>query len=332
MRSLPTPVALTVVLLGGMASAAQGTVNAELGERAGNPVLGAVVNNLGGTLLVLVGLVLLPSMRSGTATLRRTRPPWWAYLGGVGGAAVVVVATVTVPVLGIAVFTITQVAGASLGGLAVDRAGLAAAGRFALTGPRLAGALLGVGAVALAQVGQPAGEVALAAVLLAALGGVAVAMQSALNGRLTAAGTAAAATLVNFLVSTPLVLAVAVVAGAFTGPAPTWPGAWHLYLGGIFGLAIVVSMLVGVRAVGVLRTGLGLVTGQLTGALLLDLLLPQGAGLRVPVLVGAALTLLAVLVAGRGSRPPAGVVAAVAPTAGTDDTGPVRPAGPAGGR
>ncbi|MEH1058135.1 DMT family transporter [Micromonospora sp. CPCC 206171] len=314
MRSPPPTAALALVVLGGVASAAQGAANAELGERVGNPVLGAVVNNAGGTLLILVGLLVLPSMRTGLAVLRRSRLPWWCYLGGLGGAVIIVIGTYVVPVLGVAVFTIAQVAGGSLGGLAVDRAGLAPVGRLALTPSRVVGALLGTAAVGLAQLGQPLGELAVGLVLLAVLGGLAVAVQSALNGRVAAAGTAAASTAVNFAVSTPAVLAVAALAGAFTVARPDWPPAWYLYTGGLLGVGIVASLLVGVRALGVLRTGLALVAGQLGGGLLLDLLLPGGPGLRWPVLAGAVLTLVASVVAGQQRRPAARTASAPAVT------------------
>lgn len=304
MRPLPSSAALALVVLGGAASAAQGAANAELGERAGDPVLGAVVNNAGGTLLILVGLLALPSMRTGLAELRRARLPWWSYLGGLGGAAIVVIGTYVVPVLGVAVFTIAQVAGSSVGGLGVDRAGLAPVGRLPLTLPRVAGALLGVAAVALAQLGQSVGEIAVGLVLLAVAGGLAVAAQTALNGRVADGGSAAAGLAINFATSTPAVLAVAALVGAFAF-RPTWPDAWYLYTGGLLGVCIVSSLLVGVRSVGVLRTGLALIAGQLGGALLLDVLTPGGPGLRWPVLAGAVLTLLAVVVAGRGARSPA---------------------------
>ncbi|RQW88269.1 DMT family transporter, partial [Micromonospora globispora] len=74
MRPLPAPAALAMVVLGGVAAAAQGAINAELGERAGNPVLGAVVNNLGGSLLVAIGLLAVPSMRAGLAEGHRVDP------------------------------------------------------------------------------------------------------------------------------------------------------------------------------------------------------------------------------------------------------------------
>ncbi|MFJ6197579.1 DMT family transporter [Micromonospora sp. NPDC092111] len=325
MRPLPPTAALALVVLGGVASAAQGAANAEFGARAGNPVLGAVVNNAGGTLLVLLGLLALPSMRAGLAALRRARPPWWCWLGGLGGAAIIVIGTYAVPVLGVAVFTIAQVAGGSLGGLAVDRAGLAPVGRLALSVPRVAAALLGTAAVGLAQLGRPLGDLAVGVVLLAVVGGLAVAVQAALNGRLAAAGTAAGSVAVNFAVSTPAVLAVAVLAGAFGALPRGWPDAWYLWTGGLLGVGIVTALLVGVRALGVLRTGLAMVAGQLGGGVLLDLLLPGGPGLRWPVLGGALLTLVAAAVAGR-DRGPAGP----APSpASSPAPSPARPAVPA---
>lgn len=312
MRPLPVPAALAVVVLGGVASAAQGLVNAELGERAGDPLVGAVVNNVGGCLIVVLGLATVPSMRAGLAALRRAGLPWWAYLGGLGGAAIVVIAPFVVPALGVAVFTIAQVAGGSLGGLAVDRVGLAATGRLPLTGPRVAGALLGIGAVTLAQLGRPVGDLAVGLMLLSVAGGLAVALQSALNGLLAAAVGPAAGLAVSFAVSTSAIFVLAGLDGALVARS-RWPTQWWLYVGGLFGVTIVLALLVGVRAAGVLRTGLALVAGQLGGALLLDTVLPGGAGMRLPVLAGAALTVVAVLVAGVRRRAPIRVAAGPAP-------------------
>ncbi|SCL30388.1 transporter family-2 protein [Micromonospora pallida] len=313
MRPLPPTAALALVALGGVASAAQGVINAEFGAQAGGPVLGAVVNNLGGSMLVLVGLLAWPSMRAGLRALPTARLPWWSYLGGLGGAAIVVIATYAVPVLGAAAFTIAQVVGGSLGGLAVDRVGLGPVGRLPLTVSRIGGALLGLAAVTLAQFGRPLGELALGPVLLAVVGGLAVAMQAALNGRVSAVVGTGAGTAVNFAVGTLGVLAVAVVVGALSRLPANWPGDWYLWIGGLLGVTIVTALLVGVRSVGVLRTGLVLVGGQLVGSLLLDTLLPGGAGLRLPVLIGAVLTLLAAVVAGRGDRPRGPLPAAVLP-------------------
>lgn len=306
MKALPPWAALGLATIGGVASAGQSAANAEIGARMGHAAAGAVINNAVGTAVVLVGLLVMPSMRSGLKALRRSGLPWWAYLGGLGGAVFVTVATYSVPVLGVALFTIAQVAGNSFGGLAVDRTGLALGGRFALTVPRLGGALIGIAAVVVAQAGRPYGDLALGMVALAVAAGLAVAVQAALNARVSAASSSAAGTAMNFVVSTPVVLAGAVLLGVVPHlTAGGWPTDWYLYVGGLFGVLIVVILVLSVRAVGVLRTGLAIVGGQLAGALLLDLLLPGGPGTSLSLLAGALLTIVAVLVSGRAVRRPA---------------------------
>jgi transporter family-2 protein len=201
------------------------------------------------------------------------------------------------------VFTIAQVAGGGVGGLVIDRAGLSPLGRLAMTGPRVAGTALGLGAVVLAQLGRPAGQVVLGALAFAVAGGIAVAFQTALNGRVSAVSTTAAGTAVNFAVNTPVMLLLAAAAVTLgRGWPDDWPPEWYLYVGGLFSVVIVTILVVSVHAVGVLRTGLATVAGQLVGALLLDLVLPGGPGASVPLLAGALLTMVAVVVAGRGRR------------------------------
>ncbi|ROT26527.1 hypothetical protein EF879_25005 [Micromonospora sp. HM5-17] len=301
-KVLPGWLAIALTVIGGVGSAAQNLANAELGERTGHPVVGGLVNNTGGLLLVLVGLVALPSMRTGLRALWRARLPWWTYLGGLCGTFFIAAGTYVVPVLGVAVFTIAQVAGNSAGGLAVDRTRLAPAGRLGLTGPRLTGALLGIGAVALAQLGRPVGDLALGLVLVGVVGGALIAVQGALNGRLSATGNPAAATATNFVVSASSMAALAAVTGVLGRLGRVdWPADWYLYVGGALGVGITVVVLLGIRSVGLLRTGLALVAGQLGGALLLDLR-PGGPGASLAVLAGALLTLLAVVISGRAAR------------------------------
>jgi transporter family-2 protein len=128
-------------------------------------------------------------------------------------------------------------------------------------------------------------------------------VQSALNGRVSVAGSSPAATLMNYVTATPALVLVAAVAGSFTRDWPSaWPAEWYLYLGGIFGVTIVTILVVTVRVVGVLRTGLLVVAGQLIGAILLDAVIPGGARPTWPLAAGAALTLLAAWVAGRSVR------------------------------
>ena len=302
--ALPVWAALAVASVGGISSAVQSAANAELGERVGSASFGAVASTLTGSALIVVGLAAMPSMRRGLRALPHAKLPWWAYLGGICGALFVTVATYVVPVVGVAAFTIAQVTGGSFGGLAIDRAGLAPAGRLPLTGPRVGGALLGVCAVVLAQVDRPIGDLAVDMLALGMLGGAAVAMQGALNGRVSAATTNAAGTAVNFASATPTVLVAGALLGAFaSGWSTRLPTEWYLYTGGLLSVVIVACLLISVRAVGVLRTGLSVVAGQLAGALLLDALIPGGRHASPALLAGAALTVAAVAVAGRAARP-----------------------------
>jgi transporter family-2 protein len=152
-------------------------------------------------------------------------------------------------------------------------------------------------------VGRPVGDLAVGFLLLGIGAGAGVAVQSALNGRVAIAGSAPAATLVNYAVSTPLMVAVAALAGSFTRDWPaSWPTEWYLYGGGIFGVMIVSILVVTVRVIGVLRTGLLVVAGQLIGAVLLDAAIPGGAHPTLALAAGAVLTLAAAWVAGRPAR------------------------------
>ncbi|HEX5596435.1 MAG TPA: DMT family transporter, partial [Micromonosporaceae bacterium] len=119
-KVLPGAAALALAAAAGVASAGQSMVNAGLGERVGSAAMGAVVNNLGGSAIVLGGLLVMPSMRAGLAAVRTARLPWWVYLGALGGAGFVLVAAYVVPVLGVAAFTIAQLTGNNVGGLGVD--------------------------------------------------------------------------------------------------------------------------------------------------------------------------------------------------------------------
>jgi transporter family-2 protein len=133
-------------------------------------------------------------------------------------------------------------------------------------------------------------------------------VQQALNGRVRrTTGSAAVATLVNFVVGTAAlglgVLLTALVRGGL--PDGDWPGPvqWYLYLGGPIGATFVAVAAVIVRRLGVLRLGLAVVAGQLVGALVVDVVLPATEeGIAAATVLGAALTLVAVAVSGMGVR------------------------------
>ena len=291
----------------GVTVAVQSRINGELGVRLADGIAAAVVSFGVGLLLLLVLVPATPGGRRGLAALRGAladgslRP--WQCLGGVCGAFLVATQGLTIGTLGVAVFTVAVVAGQSGSSLLVDRAGVGPGGRQPVTPNRLVGAVLTVVAVLLAvgdRLGDPG---ALVLALLPLLAGVTIAWQQAVNGRVRAAsGSALAATLVNFAVGTVALLATFAVEVAVRGrPAGGLPTEPWLYLGGPIGIAFIALAAAIVRFTGVLLLGLATIAGQIVGAVLLDLVLPTAASHPGPTtLLGAALTMVAVLVAALG--------------------------------
>jgi len=295
-------VALAVVA--GVTLAVQSRINGELAVRLADPI-GAATISFGSGLLVLAVLVpLLPVGRAGVGLLRtalrtrRIRP--WQCIGGMCGGFLVASQGLTVPTLGVAVFIVAVVAGQSSSSLLVDRAGAGPAGRQPVTPSRLAGSLLTVCAVLLAvgdRIGHPS---ALALAVLPLVAGVGIAWQQAVNGHVRAvSGSAMVAGLVNFYTGTAVLLLAFAVSVALRGLPDHLPhGPWWLYVGGTLGIVFIALGAAVVRYTGVLLLGLGMIAGQVTGALLVDEIVPGDAGRPGwNTMLGAVLTLVAVAVA-----------------------------------
>jgi transporter family-2 protein len=253
-------------------------------------------------------LVVVVSARSATRTalleLRSkvgTSLPWWTLTGGVGGAIYVTGQSVTVAVLGVALFTIATVAGSTGAGLAVDKVGLGPGGAVPVTAWRVVAAVLAVVAVWVGAGGRETeGAVSLPFLLLALAAGAAGAVQVGLNGRVAAAtGQPLVATLVNFVVGlTALLLVVAVQAvGGDDGVgslSPLWEQPW-LLVAGAMGVVFVAGSAWSVRALGVLLLSLVVLAGTLVGAVVVDLVVPtDGASVNGWLLAGIALTFASV--------------------------------------
>jgi transporter family-2 protein len=301
---MPEGLALAVVVAGGALSAGQSRINAELGSRISSSLVAALISFGSGLVVVLAIVLARPAGRRALARWRGYGLRWWQYLGGLGGAAFVFVAALTVPVLGVGLMSVAQVTGQIVGALVADRLALSPSGREPLTWPRLAGAGLGVVAVVVSASGSPGGHLDLWALGLAVLAGFGLSLQSAVNGRLNqAAGDPLVATTVNFTVgTTALALGVAVMALTVGVHPAALPGEWWLYLGGAAGVVFVTINVVTVPVLGVLRLGLAAVAGQLAGALVLDAVVPGGPGVSLPLALGAALTVVAFGVAGLRPR------------------------------
>lgn len=302
-RAPPAGLALALAFASGGGIATQAYVNGRLASNLGSTELATAVNNVVGiALLLMLGLVTGALGRA----LRRARgaPPsrWWHFAGGLCGAGLVYVSAKAAPEVGVAVLTVALVCGQTGGSLAVDGVGLSPAGRRSPTPARLLGVTLAVGAVLISTAGRK-GNLDVPLLALAVLAGAATTLQQAANGHLTAtSGEPLAAGLVNFAVGGALLVAVAVAAtggdapGGWSAPAPQW-------IGGPLGVAAVVCASWAVASLGVLRLTLAVVAGQSAGALGIDLVAPApGEAVTAGTVLGVVLTIMAVLISGRGRR------------------------------
>jgi transporter family-2 protein len=302
-------VALAVV--GGIALAAQTRINSALADQLHDGIAAAVVS-FGSGLIVLALLVPgTPAGRRGLRALRDAvragRLRFGQCLGGLCGAFLVASQGLTVATLGVAVFIVAVVAGQTASSLVVDRAGLGPGGSQPVSAGRIAGAALTVAAVGLSVADRLEHPGTLALAVLPLLAGVGIAWQQAVNGHVRAAADSAlVAGFVNFATGTAALL-VAFAADLALRGAPAAPaGPWWLYSGGTVGILFIAVGAAVVRFTGVLLLGLGMVAGQVTGAVAIDLLFPVSGGYPAwTTLAGAALTLVAVLVAVTSSRRPA---------------------------
>ena len=299
-------VAVGAAVSAGAGLAVQARLNGELGARLGDGVTASLASTTVGMVVLLVLVPTLPAGRRGLrfirAALRTGRLRWWHCCGGVGGALFVASQGISVGAVGVAVFTVVVVGGTAVGSLSADRWGLGPGGRHPITSARVGGAVACVAAVAVAVHDRLGGHGAVTLVVLPLLAGIAVAVQSALNGRVGAAARSPwPATLVSFGIA-EVTLGIAVltelaVRGGLAGPLPAEP--W-LYAAGVVGIGVIATAARFVGQVGVLVFSLASVAGQLLGALALDTL-AAGPRPSVATVIGTAVTFGAVVLAARPS-------------------------------
>lgn len=285
----------------------QSRVNGALGAKLEDGLAAALVSFSVGLVVMILISATLPRGRAGAAqllpALRERRFPRYYVLAGAIGGYFVLSQTLTVAVLGVAVFTVAAVAGQTLTGLVVDRLGIGPAGKKALTVMRVVGAVLTIAAVAWAVSPKLAGTSGAADLLLPVLlpltAGMLMSFQQAMNGTTGMHyGTPITATLVNFIIGTSVLGLMWLVKVAVSGVGQPLPGEWYLYLGGPMGCIFIGLSALLVRSLGVLLTSLGLIGGQLIGSLLLDIFLPApGSVVVAATVLGTLLTLVAIVVA-----------------------------------
>jgi transporter family-2 protein len=297
---------LLSVLAGG-AMAAQARVNGEVGRQVHNGIVAGNISNFVGLAILLVIFALSPSGRRGWGlmvhAIRNRQLNWLFTFAGTAGATMIAFQGALVSVIGVALFTVSFVAGNSLGALFMDKWGIGPAGKRALSARRIIGVALGIVAVAVAGSGNIGHPETLWLLAIPFVAGCYVAWQQAANGRITAvAQTPVTSTFLNFIVGTGALLLVMIPVGLTGGLPEQYPTSWWLYLGGPLGVFFVGVTGLMVRVIGVLVFGLCATLGQLLAAMGLDLLFPGQSAEPVSMLIGIALMAVAVLVASLRKR------------------------------
>lgn len=301
--TLLTSAAIAATVLAGFGVALQSRINGELGQRLEDGFTAALIS-FGSGWLILAAIFAISArgrqgMRAVVSACRDGRLSWWMLLGGLGGAFFVLAQGLVAGIIGVAIFTIAIVTGQTLTGLLVDAVGFAGVRRAPLRPARVIGALITVGAVAVAVGPRLEGaEFPAVAILLPLVAGLAIGFQQAVNGRVRVeAQSALAATMVNFTVGTVALVTATLVHLLSAGLPETPPSEPLLYIGGALGVTFIAVQVVAVARVGVLVLGLSLVAGQLAAALLFDVVAPLGPGVSTATTVAVALAFAGVLVA-----------------------------------
>lgn len=298
-----TAVAVAVAVLVGGCIALQARVNGELAIELHDGIVTALISFGSGTIVLALALLVWAPGRRGMGRIRDAvrdrRMSAWFLFGGVAGALMVVSQGLTAPILGVALFTVALIGGQTVGSLVMDRRGVGTMPAKGLTLPRMLGALLAVGAVAWAVSDRLQTGVPWWMLVLPFLAGAGTAWQQAVNGQLRgASGSVLSASFVSFLAGTVVLAVASAIELAITGTRIVLPTEPWLYSGGVIGIVFIAAAAAIVPLTGVLLFGLATIVGQLSVAVLLDLLVPVAdAGLDPATVGGAALAVVALAVA-----------------------------------
>jgi bacterial/archaeal transporter family-2 protein len=294
----------------GIGMALEARINGELSAHVGTGIFPAWLETI--TALLLASLLVAIHLPTRHALLKIKREvstgslPAFTLVGGVFGAIFLTTQSVTVPIVGVAVFAVGVIAGQTTGSLIIDRLGIGASGIYLITWQRATAGVLAVLAVVMgiANQFQSVGGIVWGA-LFAFIAGFLVAPQQAINGRVAIAGRSPfALAFVNFLGGAIVMTAVSLCGLLFANLRfnDVWGAPWWAYTGGLFGFLLVSAAAWVVPILGVFLFTLISVFGSIGSALLFDLLLPiNGNEVGWNLLMSAALILFAIAIARRGS-------------------------------
>ena len=294
--------AIFAVLIG-VVVAIQSRINGQLSVDLNNGLAAALISFLTGLALVTILVFGFKPEREALyrifTAVRKKQLVTWEVMGGVLGGFFVAAQSAVVPQIGVALFTISVVAGQTISSLLVDKAGLTPSGKERITKPRIFGAIATLIAVAIAVFPDLTNsEFRFLPLTFALIVGVFASFQQGMNGRVNVVGKRPLATAwLNFASGTIVVviaLSVDLALGASIGPLPS--NFW-VYTGGAAGLIFVAVSAYIIKHLGVLNFSILSIAGQLVGAILIDWLAPAKSGsLNGYLIFGTVLTIISIAV------------------------------------
>jgi transporter family-2 protein len=274
----------------------------------GDSLEAAIVSFTTGLLFVSVIALFRKDVRSGFrqifSAVNLKLLPSWRLGAGALGASFVAMQTYTVPIAGVALFTVASLAGQTGISLWVDHVGLAGGSRVIITKRRVIAAIITILAVVVSTWDRfTISNFSLFTIVLAVFSGTWVGVQRALNGQINSYSKASFATsLLNFITGTTFLLFLLSLRTLFTDHSVMnfTSGPWWMFLGGSIGVIYIALSAHIVQYVGVLEFTLFSVGGMLIGSLLIDIIVPtKGTVISGFLIAGILLTYLGVIANGQ---------------------------------
>ena len=289
----------------------QARANGELSHLLGNPIQAATVSFGSGLFVISLVAAKHHGMKQGLAGIKRGIAEGglqrWNLFAGMLGGIFVSIQTNTVPLIGVAVYSVASISGQTASSLIVDSLGLAGGTKKNITFRRIFASLITVLAVLVSVWDRiDANDLSLIPVALAGIAGGIVGIQRALNGKINIySGQHWTTSLLNFIMGTGFLLiltAILIPTGHYEFKALPSTPLW-IYTGGVLGVIYIAYSATIVQQLGVLASTLLSVGGNLFGALLIDWLFPaHGVKVSAWLVAGIALSFAGVIVGGVSSQ------------------------------
>jgi transporter family-2 protein len=294
-----------IAMMVGLLTAIQSRANGELSIRIDNSLQASLISFSSGLVLILAISIWHPGIKKGAVQLRAAvragAIPRWRLFGGVLGGFLVAIQTQIVPIIGVAIYSVTMIAGQTTASLWVDHSGFTGGEKKLISRRRILAAVVTVAAVLVSVWDRiDAKNLSMWAVFMGVFAGFFIGVQRALNGQVNQQSQQSFTTsLLNFIMGTSTLVIVVILGLIFHKFhfSAIVPGPWWMFLGGVTGVIYVAFSATVVQQIGLLSFTLFSVGGQLVGSLLIDFFSPtRGVQVGPFLIAGIVLTYLGVLI------------------------------------